>query len=82
MRDDSTILHRQNQLAYLVIINVMSIALPENETRHSWYWPSEDEDKVRLKFREPQIAITPGQAVVFYDNDTVIGGGTIERTGR
>jgi tRNA-specific 2-thiouridylase len=40
-----------------------------------------DEDKVRVKFREPQMAITPGQAVVFYDNDTVVGGGTIERTG-
>jgi len=41
-----------------------------------------DKDKVRVKFREPQMAITPGQAVVFYDDDTVIGGGTIERTGR
>lgn len=41
-----------------------------------------DEEKVRIKFKEPQMAITPGQAVVFYDDDTVIGGGTIERTGR
>ena len=41
-----------------------------------------DEDKVRVKFKEPQMAITPGQAAVFYDNDTVIGGGTIERMGR
>jgi tRNA-specific 2-thiouridylase len=39
-------------------------------------------DKVRVKFREPQTAITPGQAVVFYDDDTLIGGGTIERVGR
>lgn len=37
-----------------------------------------DEDRVHVKFREPQMAITPGQAVVFYDGDTVIGGGTIE----
>jgi len=37
-----------------------------------------DEDKVYVKFTEPQLAITPGQAVVFYDGDTVIGGGTIE----
>ncbi|MFC1994963.1 tRNA 2-thiouridine(34) synthase MnmA [Chloroflexota bacterium] len=37
-----------------------------------------DEDRVYVKFTEPQMAITPGQAVVFYDGDTVIGGGTIE----
>jgi len=38
------------------------------------------EDKVQVKFKEPQLAITPGQAVVFYCRDMVIGGGTIERT--
>lgn len=32
---------------------------------------------VFLKFDEPQWAITPGQAVVFYDGDLAIGGGTI-----
>ena len=37
-----------------------------------------DEDRVRVKFREPQMAITPGQAVVFY-NGAVVGGGTIEQ---
>lgn len=41
-----------------------------------------DEDRVYMKFKESQMAITPGQAVVFYDGDTVIGGGTIEKTGR
>ncbi len=38
-----------------------------------------NEDKVQIRFEEPQIAITPGQAVVFYDGDIVIGGGTIEQ---
>ncbi len=38
------------------------------------------EGKVYVKFKEPQMAITPGQAVVFYSGDVVIGGGTIERT--
>jgi tRNA-specific 2-thiouridylase len=41
-----------------------------------------DKTSVYVKFAEPQMAITPGQAVVFYDGDTVIGGGTIIRQGR
>ncbi len=39
-------------------------------------------DEVHVKFKEPQMAITPGQAVVFYNGDVVVGGGTIERTTR
>lgn len=31
----------------------------------------------RVEFDEPQRAITPGQAVVLYNGDTVVGGGTI-----
>ena len=37
-------------------------------------------DKVYVKFKEPQLAITPGQAVVFYDKDIVIGAGIIEKS--
>lgn len=33
----------------------------------------------RVVFDEPQRAITPGQAVVLYDGDMVIGGGTITK---
>ena len=33
--------------------------------------------RVHLVFDEPQRAITPGQAVVLYGGDTVLGGGTI-----
>lgn len=35
--------------------------------------------KVKVIFKEPQFAVTPGQSVVFYDRDTVLGGGIIEK---
>ena len=38
-----------------------------------------DGARVRIRFTEPQMAITPGQAAVFYDGDTVVGAGIIER---
>jgi tRNA-specific 2-thiouridylase len=36
---------------------------------------------IRVDFDKPQRAVTPGQAVVFYDGDVVVGGGTIRETG-
>jgi tRNA-specific 2-thiouridylase len=38
------------------------------------------EDLLRVDFDTPQRAVTPGQAVVFYDGDLVVGGGTIRDT--
>jgi tRNA-specific 2-thiouridylase len=37
--------------------------------------------RARVRFDEPQRAITPGQAVVLYDGDALLGGGWIERSG-
>ena len=36
------------------------------------------DDRVRVSFDEPQYAVAPGQAVVMYQGETVIGGGWID----
>ena len=69
-------------------LNFMSIEDLEGERRvwtkirynHKGAWctiKKIGEDEVLCTFEEPQRAITPGQAVVFYDGDYVLGGGTI-----
>lgn len=40
-------------------------------------YPAEG-NKVKVVFDEPQRAVTPGQAVVFYEDDLLVGGGIIE----
>lgn len=49
--------------------------------RHKEQWATvtqPDEDTLVVVFDEPQRAITKGQAVVLYDGDIVVGGGTIQ----
>jgi tRNA-specific 2-thiouridylase len=41
-------------------------------------FPTADENRVEVHFDEPQRAVTPGQAAVFYSADLVLGGGWIE----
>jgi tRNA-uridine 2-sulfurtransferase len=38
-----------------------------------------DSSTVSIAFAQPQLSITPGQAVVLYDNDIVLGGAVIEK---
>ncbi|HTV15475.1 MAG TPA: aminomethyltransferase beta-barrel domain-containing protein, partial [Acidobacteriaceae bacterium] len=48
--------------------------------RHEPAWATiraSGEDEVEAVFDEPQRAVTPGQAAVFYDGDEVVGGGWI-----
>lgn len=49
--------------------------------RHPEQWATvtqPDGDTLRIEFDEPQRAVTKGQAVVLYDGDLVLGGGTIQ----
>lgn len=36
-------------------------------------------NKIKVRFNEPQFAVTPGQSAVFYQGGAVLGGGIIER---
>lgn len=67
------------------MIAVEKLTAPMNATVKTRYSQAETEarlhpvenDKIIVEFKNKQRAITPGQAVVFYDGDIVIGGGTI-----
>jgi tRNA-specific 2-thiouridylase len=50
----------------------------KNDETPAIIYPLEN-NRVRVKFEQPQRAIAPGQAAVFYDGDIVVGGGWIER---
>ncbi len=41
-------------------------------------YPTTEASSIEVRFDEPQRAVTPGQAAVFYDGDLVLGGGWIE----
>ena len=71
-------------------VNFLSIDRPESPLKikakirqnhvedHAVLIPLED-DKVKVVFDSPQLSIAPGQAVVFYDGDALLGGGIIEQ---
>jgi tRNA-specific 2-thiouridylase len=53
----------------------VKIRLQHKETDATVYPP--DGDQTRILFKKPQLSITPGQSVVIYAEDTVLGGGII-----
>ena len=57
-------------------MRVMAKARYRQKEQPATVYP-EDGGFARVVFDEPQRAITPGQAVVLYDGDLVVGGGTI-----
>ena len=44
---------------------------------NAWMEPQGD-GTVAIHFSEPQRAVTPGQSIVFYEGDAVLGGGSID----
>lgn len=49
----------------------------KHEAAQATLSPAEDHSVVEVRFDQPQRAVTPGQAAVFYDGDLVLGGGWI-----
>lgn len=71
-----------NRLNFMAIEDVVGEMSFEAKIRYS-HQPAKcivkklDDDTLECTFEEPQRAITPGQALVLYDGDIVVGGGTI-----
>ena len=66
------------------LISVASIDKPLRVTAKTHYrmkaqpgWARIEDHMLVMEFDEPQRAAAPGQALVLYDGDTVVGGGTI-----
>ncbi|MBE6947379.1 MAG: tRNA 2-thiouridine(34) synthase MnmA [Ruminococcaceae bacterium] len=57
-------------------MRVLAKARSRMEEQPAAVYPEEN-GFARVEFDSPQRAITPGQAIVLYDGDTVVGGGTI-----
>ncbi len=50
-----------------------------NDAGHAGTLSENADGEIQILFEEPQTAITPGQSVVFYQEDEVLGGGVIDR---
>lgn len=81
-------LHSEGLLAY--DFNWISMDPPKTEypvtakTRYNAkpvpaFVSCEEDGTVKVRFEKPERAVAPGQAVVLYDGDIVVGGGTIKQ---
>lgn len=91
--NDTIVLGPESQLYTQTVIardiNMISVPSLDGPTRlkakvryrHPEQWATvvqPDADTLEIKFDVPQRAVTKGQAIVLYDGDVVVGGGTIQ----
>jgi len=70
--------HRPNWIAVPELVEPMHVAVKiRNRHEPAAAVIEPGREGVRVTFEQPQRAITPGQAAVFYDGDVVVGGGWI-----
>lgn len=76
---DTVIAHDINLISVDKITEPMRVKA-KVRYKHTEQWATltqPDNDTLKVVFDEPQRAITKGQALVIYDGDVVVGGGTI-----
>ena len=56
----------------------LNVLLNLNRQKDTGFVQRESQNALRVTFDEPVRAITPGQAVVFYDEEVCLGGATID----
>ena len=71
--------HQPSQMAYLSWEDTSSLHTSRSEGSSIDKLAGHEDRRLRIDFDEPQRAIAPGQAVVVYAGDVVLGGGTTER---
>jgi len=74
-----------SDLNWIDITEEKQLVMNDIKAKIRYGHPAEDcrlkivSDKLRVTFKKPQRALTPGQSIVFYKNNKVLGGGVIEK---
>ncbi|MEF9942470.1 MAG: tRNA 2-thiouridine(34) synthase MnmA [Lachnospiraceae bacterium] len=82
MKESLTYTLHANQLNFMSVEDIKEevLVLAKIRYNHKGAWctiKKTGKDEILCTFEEQQRAVTPGQAVVFYDGEHVLGGGTI-----